>query len=114
MKATDWRNTAKLIKERQSQVATADASELSSLPLSELSVDESGPPTVLQGPYMPLFTSTSVHLQQDNQQTMDSALDESPFQQVIPSILQQSLYPSSAALGTSVNTAVIPPIPFSR
>ena len=46
MKATDWRNYAKLIKERQSQVATADTSELSSLPLSDLSVDESGPPTV--------------------------------------------------------------------
>ena len=44
----------------------------------------------------------------------NSAPDESPFQQVIPSILQQSLYPSLAALGTSVNTAVSPPILFSR
>ena len=51
---------------------------------------------------------------QGNQQMMDSAPDESPFQQVIPSILQQSLYPSLAALETSVNTAVSPPIPFSR
>ena len=42
MKVTDWRNSAKLIKERQNQVATADTSELSSLPLSELSVDKSG------------------------------------------------------------------------
>ena len=58
MKATDWKNIAKLIKERQHQVATADTSELSSFPLSELSVDESGPPTVLQGSYMPLSTST--------------------------------------------------------
>ena len=44
----------------------------------------------------------------------DSAPDESPFQQVILSILQQSLYPSLAALGTSVKMAVSPPIPFSR
>ena len=51
---------------------------------------------------------------QGNQQIMDSAPDESPFQQVIPSILQQSLYPSLAPLGTCVNTAVSPPIPFSR
>ena len=114
MKATDWKNAAKLIKERQSQVATADTSELSSLPLSELSVDESGPPTVLQGPNVPLSTSTPIHMPQGNQQIMDSALDESPFQQVIPSIPQQSLYPSLAAKGTSVNTAVSPPIPFSR
>ena len=53
-------------------------------------------------------------MQQDNQLTTDSALDESPFQQVIPGIPQQSLYPSLAALGTSINTAITPPIPFSR
>ena len=53
-------------------------------------------------------------LPQGNRQTMDSAPDESSFQQVIPSIPQQSLYPSLAALGTSVNTAVSPPIAFSR
>ena len=45
---------------------------------------------------------------------MDSAPEESPFQEVIPNILQQSLYPSLAALETSVNTAVSPPISFSR
>ena len=60
MKAKDWQTTDKLIRERQSQVATADSSELSSLPLSALSVDESRPPTVLQGPYMPLSTNTPI------------------------------------------------------
>ena len=114
MKATDWENTAKLIKERQSQVATADTSELSSFSLSELSVDESRPPTVLQGPSVPLSTSTPTHVPQGNKQTMDSVPGESPFQQVTPSIPQQSLYPSLAALRTSVNMAVFPPIPFSR
>ena len=114
MKVTDWKNAVKLIKERQSQATAADTSELSSLPLSKLSVDESGPPTVLQGPYMPLSTSTPICVQQDNQSMTDSALNKSPFQQVIPSIPQQSLYPSLAALGSSINTAVTPPIPFSR
>ena len=60
MKATDWKNDAKRITEKQSQAATADTSELSSLTLSKLSVDESGPPTVLYGPYMPLSTSTPI------------------------------------------------------
>ena len=95
-------------------MATTDTSELSSLPLSKLSVDERGPPTVLQGPYMPLSTSTPTHMQQDNQPMTDSALDESPFQQVIPGVLQQSLYPSLAAVGTSINRVVTPPIPFFR
>ena len=103
-----------MIRERQTRVATADSSELSSFPLSELSLDYSGPPTVLQGSYIPLSTSTPIHVPQGNQQMTDSAPDESPFQQVIPSIPQQSLYPSLAVLGTSVNTAVSPPIFFSR
>ena len=63
---------------------------------------------------MPLSTYTPIHVPQGNQQLMDIAQDESPFQQVIPSIPQQSLHPSLAALGTSLNTAVSPPIPFSR
>ena len=91
-----------------------DSSELSSFPLSELSLDASRPPPVLQGPYTPLSTNTPVCVPQGNQQTMDSAQDESPFQQVIPNIPQQSLYPLLAALGTSINTAVSLPIPFSR
>ena len=114
MKAKDWQSTVKLIRERQSQAATVDSSELSSFPLSELSVDESGPPTVLQGPYVPLSTSTLIGMPQGNQQMTDSAPDESPFQQVIPNIPQQSLYLSLATLRTSVNMAVSPPIPFFR
>ena len=68
---------------------------------------------MLQGPYIPLSTSTPICVPQVNQQTMDSAPDESPFQQVIPSLSQQLLYPSLTALETIVNMAVSPPIPFS-
>ena len=114
MKAKDWQTTVKLIRERQSQAATADSSQLSSFPLSELPHDDSGPPTVLQGSYMPLSTSTSIRVSQDKQPPMESTPDKSPFQQVIPSILQQSLFPSLAVMGTSINTLVSPSIPFAR
>ena len=63
---------------------------------------------------MPLSTNTPIHVPQDNRQPTDSAPDESPFQQVIPSILQQSLYPSLVTMETSVNTVVSPSIPFAR
>ena len=92
----------------------ADTSELSSFPFSELPVDQRGPPTVIQGPYVPLSTSTPICVPQDNQYTMDSVQDEPPFQQVLPNISQQSLYPSFIAMGTSLNTSVSPLIPFSR
>ena len=60
MKAKDWQQAAKLIHERQSQAAIADSIQLSSFSLSELPIDESGLPTMLQGPCVPLSTSTPV------------------------------------------------------
>ena len=92
----------------------ADTSELSIFSLSELPVDLSRPPTVIHGPYVSLSTSMPVCVPSDNQQTTEAAHDESPFQQVIPNLSQQSLYPSLAAMGTTINTSVSPSIPFSR
>ena len=92
----------------------ADTSELSSFSLGELPVDQSGPPTVIYGPYVPLSTSMPVHVPSANQQTTEAAQDESPFQQVIQNLSQQSLYPSLAAMGTAINTSISPSIPFSR
>ena len=114
MQAKEWQQAANLICERQSQAAIADSSQLSSFSLSELPIDESGPPTVFHEPYIPLSTSTPVHMPQGNQQTVDSAQEESSFQQVIPNIPQQSLYPSLAAMNSSLNTAVSPLITLSR
>ena len=57
----------------------ADTSDLSSFSLSELSVDQSGPPTVIHRPYVPLSTSIPVCVPSDNQQTTEAAQNESPF-----------------------------------
>ena len=46
MKAKDWKKATQLVQERQSQAAMVNTSELSSFSLSELPVDQSGPPTV--------------------------------------------------------------------
>ena len=114
MKAKYWQQATQLVHERQSQAAMADTSELSSFSLSELPVDQSGPPTVIHGPYVPLSTSMPVHMPTDNQQTTEAAEEETSFQQVIPNIAQQSLYPSLTAMRTSINTSISPSIPFSR
>ena len=71
-------------------------------------MDQSGPTTLMQGPYVPLSTSTPVHAPSDNNQYEEATEDKSSFWQVIPSILQQSLYPSLAAMGSSLNTALSP------
>ena len=64
--------------------------------------------------YVPLSTSTPVHTPSDNYQFTEAAQDELSFWQVIPNILQQSLYPSLVAMGSSLNTVLSPSIPLAR
>ena len=88
MKAKDWQKATQLACERQNQAATTDTSELSSLSLSKLSVDQSGPLALMQGSYVSLSTSTPVHMHSDNNQYTEATQDEMSFQQVIPNIPQ--------------------------
>ena len=101
------------VRERARQQPLIHVSSVVSLSV-KLPVDQSTPPTMIHGPYVPLFTSTPVCMPSDNQQTTEATQDESSFRQVIPNISQQSLYPSLAAMGTSINTAISPSIPFPR
>ena len=114
MKVKDWQKATQLVHERQTQAATADTSELSSFLLSELLVDPNGPPTLVQGPYVPLLMSAPICVLQADQHSTGSTQDEPSFQQLLFSGIQQSLYPSLTAMGTGVNTAVSPLMPFSR
>ena len=114
MKVKDWQKAAQLVWERQNQAATTDTSELNSFSLSELPVDQSGPPALMHRPYVHLSTSTPVHMSSVNNQYTEATQDESSFQQVIPNIQQQLLYPSLAARGSSPNTALSPSIPLTR
>ena len=114
MKVKYWPKATQLMWERQNQAATTDTSELSSFSLSELPVDQSGPPTLIHRPHIPLSTSTPVHIPSDNNQFTEATQDELSFWQVIPNILQQLLYPSLVAMGSSPNTALSPSIPLAR
>ena len=79
MKAKDWQKATQLVEERQNKEATTNSSELSSFSLSELPVDQSGPPTMIHGPYVPLSTSMPVCVPSDKQQTTETTQDESSF-----------------------------------
>ena len=114
MKAKDWQKAVQLVQERQIQAATVYTSELSSFSLSELPVDQSGSPTLIHGPYVPLSASTPVYTSSNNNQCTDATQEESSFWQVIPNIPQQLLYPSLAAMRSSPNTALSPSIPLAR
>ena len=72
MKVKDWQKATQLVWERQNQAATVDTSELSSFSLSELPVDQSGPATLIHGPYASISTSTPVHTPSDNYQSTEA------------------------------------------
>ena len=101
MNASSWRKAADLVAQgtqanQQIQAAaTADSSQLESLPLSALSADDSGPPQVNYGTEQPLTASTpratSTFIPET--QTTDT------YHQIIPG-MSERLYPTSIADGS--------------
>ena len=54
MNASDWEKAAALVNQHKHAEATAQIEQLSSMPLSALSLDDSGPPMVQYGSHVPL------------------------------------------------------------
>ena len=76
----------------------AEMDQLSSMPLGEIAIDESGPPVVHYGSHMPVAASTStgtiLHL--------CSSLREDSYQEIIPGIPQDSLYATLSSLSSGL------------
>ena len=74
----------------------AETDQLSSMPLSQIAIDDSGPPTVHYGTHVPMAastpTGTDVH--------MHSSQQEDSYQLIIPGIPQGSLYPTLSSLSS--------------
>ena len=68
----------------------AEMDQLSSMPLSKIAIDDSGPPVVHYGSHMPVAASTPMGtiLHSCNSPQKDS------YQEIIPGIPQGSLYPT--------------------
>ena len=85
----------------QQEAATTEIDQLSSMPLSQLAMDDSGPPVVHYGMHMPtamsMPTGTEVH--------MHTSQQEDSYQQIIPGIPQGSLYPTLSSLSSEAVTS---------
>ena len=101
MNASSWRKAADLVaqgtqaNQRVQAAATADSSQLESLPLSALSADDSGPPQVNYGTEQPLAASTpraTLTLTPETQTT-------DTYHQIIPG-MSECLYPTLIADGS--------------
>ena len=97
MNLSDWIKAATLITQQKQGAATTDTDQLSSMPLSQLAMDDSGPPVVHYGMYVPTATNTPTHVETLQQEDTD--------QQIIPGIPQGSLYPTLASLSSKERTS---------
>ena len=101
MNLSDWIKVATLITQQKQEAATTGTDQLSSMPLSQLAMDDSGPPVVHYGMHMPAATSTPTHTEVHTH----SSQQEDSYQQIIPGIPQGSLYPTLSSLSSDAITS---------
>ena len=96
MNPSDWIKAAALVTQHKQDAAMAETDQLSSMPLSQIAMDDSGPPVVHYDMHMSIAastpTGTDVH--------MHSSQQEDSYQQIIPGIPQGSLYPTLSSLSS--------------
>ena len=96
MNPSDWIKAATLVTQHKQEAAMAEMDQLSSMPLSQIAIDDSNPPIVHYGMHMPTAastpTGTDVHVHSSQQ--------EDSYQQFIPGIPQGSLYPTLSSLSS--------------
>ena len=96
MNPSDWIKAAALVTQHKQEAAIAEMDQLSSMPLSQIAIDDSGPPIVHYGTHVLRAASTptgaDVHVHSSQQ--------EDSHQQIIPGIPQGSLYPTLSSLSS--------------
>ena len=101
MNPSDWIKAAALLTQHKQEAATTETDQLSSMPLSQLAMDDSSPRVVHYGMHMPAavstLTGTEVHVHSSQQ--------EDSYQQIIPGIPQGSLYPTLSSLSSEAVTS---------
>ena len=98
MNPSDSRKTAALVTQHKQEVAMAEMDQLSSMPLSEIAIDDNGLPIVHYGSHMPVAASTPT----GTISHLHSSLQEYSYQEIIPGIPQGSLYPTLSSLSSGL------------
>ena len=90
MNPSDRRKAATLVNQHKQEATMAETDQLSSMPLSQIAIDDSGLPVVHYGSHMPVTASTPT----GTTAHMHSSQQEDSYQQIIPGIPQGLLYPT--------------------
>ena len=97
MNLSDWVKATALVTQYKQEAATAEADQLSSMPLSQLAMDDSSPPVVEFGMHMPAATSTptctEVHMQSSQHEDLSANITR-----------YTSLYPTLSSLNSQAVT----------
>ena len=96
MNPSDWRKAAALVTQHKQENAMVEMDQLSSMPLSQITIDDSGLPIVHYGTHVPIAASTPTvtDVRAHCPQQEDSC------QQIIPGIPHGSLYPTLSSLSS--------------
>ena len=85
-----------MVTQHEQEATMAELDQLSSMPLSQIAIDDSSQPIVHYGTHVPVAastpTGTDVHVHSSQQ--------EDSYQQIIPGIPQGSLYPTCSSLSS--------------
>ena len=98
MNPSDWRKAATLVTQHKQEAAMAEMDQLSTMPLSKISIDDSGPPVVHYGSHMPVAASTPT----GTTSHMHSSLQEDSYQEIIPGSPHSSLYPTLSSFSSGL------------
>ena len=101
MNPSDWIKAAALVTQHKQEAATTETDQLSSMPLSQLAIDDSGPPVVHYGMHVPAATNTPTGTEVHTH----SSQQEDSYQQIIRGIPQGSLYPTLSSLSSEAITS---------
>ena len=86
MNPLHWRK-ATLVNQHKQEATMAETDQLSSMPLSQIAIDDSGQPVVHYGSHVPVAASTPMGTIAHT----NSSQQEDSYQEIIPGIPQGSL-----------------------
>ena len=96
MNPSDRIKAAALVTQHKQDAAMAEMDQLSSMPLSQIAMNDSSPPIVHYGMHRPVAVSTPTGIDVH----VHSSQQEDSYQQIIPGIPQGSLYPTLSSLSS--------------
>ena len=96
MNLSDWIKAVTFMTQQRQEAVMAQMDLLSSTPLSQIEIDDSGPPLVQYGTHVPTAVSTPAGVQAHTHRLQH----EDSYQQIIPGIPKGSLYSTLSALST--------------